>query len=58
MKKSSPPPFPKKKPSKSADASFQDELKRLRNMTVEEKILEALSIKENIFGFSSSPHGS
>jgi hypothetical protein len=52
MKKSAPSIFPKRKPSKSADASFQCELERIRKLTIEERIIEALSMKERMFGIT------
>jgi len=50
MKNSAPSIFPRRKPSKSADASFQCELERIRKLTIEERIIEALSMKERMFG--------
>jgi len=38
--------FPKSRPSDSVDASRAAELKRLRAMTVKERILEALSLND------------
>jgi hypothetical protein len=42
---SSPTPFPKARPSASADASKAAEVKRLRSMTVEQRVRESLDLK-------------
>jgi len=42
----SPPAFPKARPSVSADACRDAEIKRVSAMTVEERIVEALSLHQ------------
>ncbi len=38
--------FPEKRRSRSAAQSFEMEMKRLRSMTIEERVLEALGLSE------------
>jgi len=44
-------PFPKKRRSSSAEASRAAEVKRLRGMSVEQRIKEALSLDRRFRGF-------
>ncbi len=39
-------PFPRRQRSCSADKSFESEMKRLRSMSIEERVLEALGMSK------------
>lgn len=43
--------FPRMYESHSARISFETELKRLRGMTIEERVIEALGMHERFFEF-------
>jgi len=38
--------FPSARPSKSAQVSFTAEMKRIRSMTIEERVIKALSLRD------------
>ncbi len=47
-------PFPDARRSRSAELSFAMEMKRLRGMSIEERVLEALSLSERFFWLNPS----
>lgn len=50
--------YPKARSSKSAEAALRAEIRRMEEMTIEERIRAALSLAHRISGISDSSQGS